>query len=760
MSAFLRLLGLLLVAVILPHAALAADRPNILWLIAEDFGPHLGCYGTAQVWTPNLDRMAAQGVRYENFFTTAPVCSSSRSAFMTGMYQTTIGAHHHRSHRDDGYRLPDGVRVLTDWLRPAGYFTANLVKLPPSCDFRGAGKTDWNFLYEGQPFDSKDWADLKSRQPFYAQINFQETHRRMKPGKPPFDAPQRADRSKVEVPPYYPEHPVVREDWAQYLDAATELDRKVGLVLAQLEADGLADRTVVVFFGDNGQAHVRGKQFCYDSGLRVPLIIRWPQGVPAPAGFGKPGTVERRLVSAVDLAPTMLAIAGAARPPKMEGQAFFGDPAVKPREYTYGARDRCDETPARFRTVRDARWRYIRNYMPQQPLLAPCHYKETSYPVWNLIKKLHAEGQLTPVQDVLAAPHMPAEELYDLQADPYEIHNLAGSPDEAPRAALERLRRALDQWIAQTNDQGRTPEPPAVAAARGRTTPGNPNAPAIRPQAGHRFACADYSQGKIFIVSAQGRVEWEYPAPSCDDLWVLPNGNLLFNTGHGAKEVTREKKVVFCYESKSEVYACQRLPSGNTFIGECNAGRLLEVDPQGKIVRQVRLLPEGANGGHAYMRNARWLANGNYLVCLYGQEVVREIDPQGRVVREIPAAGGPHSAARLPNGNTLIACGDKHKQGQVIEVDPAGRTVWRVGTEELPGIRLYFMTGFQRLPNGNTLLSNWLGHGQFGKAPHLMELTPDKRVVWTFADHKTMRTVSSVQLLDVPGDAVRGEILH
>ncbi len=752
--------GMLFLWAISGAEAGAAERPNILWLIAEDLGPHLGCYGTPQVWTPNLDRLAAQGVRYENFFTTGPVCSASRSAFMTGMYQTTIGAHHHRSHRDDGYRLPDGVRVLTDWLRPAGYFTANLVRLPEACGFRGTGKTDWNFLYEGEPFDADDWAELKTHQPFYAQLNFQETHRvSVKRFGQPFTAPKHADRAKVDVPPYYPDHPVVREDWAQYLDDTSELDRKVGLVLAQLEADGLAERTVVVFFGDNGQAHVRGKQFCYESGLRVPLVIRWPKGFPPPAGF-RAGTVERRLIAAIDLAPTMLAIAGAACPPKMEGRAFLGYPAAPPRQYVFGAADRCDETPARFRTVRDARWRYIRNYHPERPLLAPNRYKESQYPVWNLIKQLHAEGKLTPVQDVLAAPHMPAEELFDLQQDPHEVHNLAASSQPEAKAALVRLRAALDAWIAETNDRGQIAEPPAVAAAQGRTTPGNPGAPAIRPRPGHPFACADYSQGKVFLVSAAGKVEWEYPAPSCDDLWVLPNGNLLFNTGHGAKEVTRDKKVVFCYESKSEVYACQRLANGNTFIGECNAGRLLEVDPQGKIVKQIRLLPEGANGGHAYMRNARCLPNGHYLVCLYGQEVVREYDAQGQVVREIRALGGPHSAVRLANGNTLIACGDKGKRAQVIEVDPSGQTVWRIGTEELPGIRLYFMTGLQRLPNGNTVLSNWLGHGQFGRAPHLMEVTPDKRVVWTFADHKTMRTISSVQLLDVPGDVTRGEIQH
>jgi len=213
-----RLIGACLVfSLLVPHVigASAQKRPNILWLIAEDFGQHLGCYGTKEVWTPNLDRVAKEGVRYTRFFTTAPVCSPSRSAFMTGMYQTTIGAHNHRSHRDDGYTLPPGVRVLSDWMREAGYFTANIRDLPKECGFKGTGKTDWNFSYTGKPFDSADWADLKGHQPFYAQINFQETHRK-------FNAPPRADPAKVQLPPYYPDHPVTRADWAKYLDAAVE----------------------------------------------------------------------------------------------------------------------------------------------------------------------------------------------------------------------------------------------------------------------------------------------------------------------------------------------------------------------------------------------------------------------------------------------------------------------------------------------------------------------------------------------------------
>jgi arylsulfatase A-like enzyme len=462
-----RLMAKFVAGLCMVFAAHAAPKgPNILWLVAEDFGPHLGCYGTKEVHTPNLDRLASEGVRYTRFFTTAPVCSPSRSAFMTGMYQTTIGAHQHRSHRDDDFKLPAGVRVLSDRMRQAGYFTANIRELPAPMKFRGTGKTDWNFRYDGKAFDSDRWGDLKTNQPFYAQINFQETHRK-------FHGAKQADPAKVEVPPYYPDHPVVREDWAAYLDAASELDRKIGLILDQLVVDGLASNTVVVFFGDNGEAHVRGKQFCYDSGLKVPLIIRWPTAFAAPRHV-KAGSVDDRLLEAIDLAPTMLAIVGAAAPNKMQGKSFIGANAAPPKQYVFGARDRCDETVFRFRTVRDRQYRYIRNFTPERPFLQTNNYKERSYPVWNLLKELHAQSKLTPEQTALCAPTMSEEELYDLQSDPHEIRNLAKSPEH--QKTLERLRTVLDKWIEETNDQGRELEPADLAARKGVTkTDTHPN---------------------------------------------------------------------------------------------------------------------------------------------------------------------------------------------------------------------------------------------------------------------------------------------
>lgn len=450
----------LLLSQLVTAQAQAAEqkRPNILWLIAEDFGPQLGCYGDSDVLSPHLDQLAAEGMRFNRAFTTAPVCSASRSAFMTGMYQTTIGAQHHRSHRNDGFKLPDGVRVLTDWMRDAGYFTANVRKLPEALGFKGTGKTDWNFAYEGKPFDSDDWTDLKANQPFIAQINFSETHRA-------FHGPSKADPQKIAIPPIYPDHEVTRKDWAAYLDDAMELDRKVGLVLQQLQSDGLADDTFVVFMGDHGMAHVRGKQFCYDDGLRIPLIMRCGKNLPLPARY-QAGAVSDQLIEAIDLAPTFLALAGEDKPASMQGRVLFGDKAELAREFAFGARDRCGETTFRFRTVRDERYRYIKNFMPERPFLQASEYKEKSYPVWNLIKELGAQNKLTAWQrDFYLAPRMAEEELYDLESDPWEMRNLVSSGKTEDQAALQRLRTQLEKWLVESNDQGRFPEPPKVAPA-------------------------------------------------------------------------------------------------------------------------------------------------------------------------------------------------------------------------------------------------------------------------------------------------------
>lgn len=441
----------------------AHTTPNILWIIAEDMGQELAAYGTPEVRTPNLDGLARRGMRFTNAFTTSPVCSSSRSAFMTGMYQTTIGAQNHRSHRPDDpspypFPLPDDVRIVSDWLRHAGYFTGNIVQFPEGTDFQGTGKTDWNFSYDGAPFDTDRWSDLKANQPFYAQVNFPETHRgrEWNTARERIDDP--ADPEKVVIPPYYPDHPVVREDWAQYLNTVMSLDEKVGVVLDLLQRDGLAENTLVLFFGDHGRAMVRGKQWPYDSGLRIPLIIYSPPSVRIPAGY-EAGEVSERLISAIDITATTLDLAGVPKPESMQGRIFLGDHAESPRLYTFGGRDRGDETVDRIRTVRTKRYRYLRNYYPDRAFFQTNRYKEATYPTIWVMRKLHREGALTPAQARLMAETRPNEELYDLSVDPYEIDNLAESPEH--QEILRQLSNRLDAWLEYA-DKGEYPEDAAV----------------------------------------------------------------------------------------------------------------------------------------------------------------------------------------------------------------------------------------------------------------------------------------------------------
>jgi N-sulfoglucosamine sulfohydrolase len=461
---------LVLIALLAAHRqASGAERPNILWLVGENIDLDLGCYGGRLVATPNLDRLAAEGVRFTRVFATAPVCAPSRSAFLTGMYQTTTGTHPMRAHRDDAYRLPAGVRPLTHRLRDAGYFTANIATI--GGDVVGTGKLDLNFVNEGPIYASDDWSALKSHRPFFAQVNTPEVeydiYDRKSASKPRVewvgerDHPRLATPENVTPPPYYPDHPVTRQEWARYLNSVSGLDRRVGRVLDQLRAEGLEEETVILFFADNGRLEARGIHWCYDSGLRVPLIVRWPRNYPAPPGF-RAGTVDDRVVSLIDLTATTLAIAGVERPAVMQGRVILGATADPPRRYAFSARDRIDESPQRIRSVRDARYRYTRNFMPERPFMALNRYKEKCFLVLPLMRDLHARGELTGPPLALFAPRLPEEELYDTQADPHEIRNLTASDDPEHRDALTRLRAALDVWLTETGDLGAWPEPATI----------------------------------------------------------------------------------------------------------------------------------------------------------------------------------------------------------------------------------------------------------------------------------------------------------
>ncbi len=441
-------------------------RPNILWIVGENFKLDFGVYGAENVHTPHLDSLAEHGIRFTRAFATSPVCAPSRSAFMTGMYQTSTDTHNMRSHRDDDYRLPAGVRPLTHWLQDAGYFTANITYIGER--EVGTGKLDLNFVNEGPVYQSDDWEALQHNQPFFAQINTPEAeydiYDRMSAEKERVKwvgedwHPQIATAENVTPPPYYPDHPVTRKEWARYLNSVSGMDVRIGWILDRLRADGLHENTIVVFFADNGRLEARGIHWAWDSGLHVPMIMHWPEGIAAPPQY-EPGAVIDDIVSLLDLTATTMWMGGIDRPPLMQSRRFLGEDADEPREYAFSARDRIDETVLRIRSVRGPRYHYLRNINAQQGFATLNRYKEQCFLVKPLMRTLHAQGQLSGAAARLMEP-LPYEELYDTEADPHEINNLADSPEH--QKILIEYRAALDTWITETGDLGARPEPPEI----------------------------------------------------------------------------------------------------------------------------------------------------------------------------------------------------------------------------------------------------------------------------------------------------------
>ncbi|MEM7452992.1 MAG: sulfatase-like hydrolase/transferase [Planctomycetota bacterium] len=400
-------------------------RPNVVWIVADDLSPDLGCYGTIAVSTPNIDQLAAHSIRYTNAFCTSPVCSPSRTALVTGIHQSTIGGHHHRTrNRPD---LAPGSTVM-EMFREAGYFTSI------------RGKTDYNFNSEFK-FDGGHWREREEGQPFFAQFHIKEPHRG-------FVRENNADRrANLELPPFYPDHPLVRADWANYLASIEVLDRKVGNILEQLEEDGLTENTIVIFFGDHGRPHVRDKQFLYDGGINVPLLVSLPEEVGG-------GETDARLVSLIDIAPTCLTLCGLDVIDAMQGVDFLSDQPE--RSFVVAGRDRSGDQIDRMRCVRTERFKYIRNYHPELSYTGRSSYKLLSYPVETLMQVLNDRGELNEAQSAFMAATKPAEELYDLVNDPDELTNLAG--DRSNADILLELSTTLDNWEEQTDDLGRQPE--------------------------------------------------------------------------------------------------------------------------------------------------------------------------------------------------------------------------------------------------------------------------------------------------------------
>ncbi len=410
-----------------------SPRPNIVWIMAEDISTELACYGHPAVKTPNVDNMARQGIRYTNAFCTAPSCTPSRNAMMIGVYQTRTDT---QDQRRRGVILPEGMQPFTHLLREAGYYTAL------GCGY--SDKTDLNFKAEPL-FDGNDWRNRDENQPFFAQITLSITHRQ---NGTVWEEVRRAskhpvDPERVELPPYFPDHPVCRLDWAMYLDSIEKMDTQVGQILERLEQERIADNTVVIFIGDNGRCHLRGKCWLYDPGLHVPLIVRWPDHVT-------PGSTNDDMLSMIDIPATILDIAGVTLPSYLDGYPILG-PRAKKRAHIFAARDLIDEVMDHIRCVRTKRFKYIRNYTPENGY-EECEYVQNNRPMLAVIKELDAEGKLTKAQQLILAKRKPKEELYDLAADPHEVNNLAPSP--AHHDTLKEMQLLLDGWIVDTEDKG------------------------------------------------------------------------------------------------------------------------------------------------------------------------------------------------------------------------------------------------------------------------------------------------------------------
>ncbi len=442
-------------AVFLPKVqaedAVALPRPNILWLTSEDNGPELGCYGDAYADTPNIDRLASRGMIYLSAWSNAPVCAPARTTIISGMYPPGTGSQHMRSM----VSLPQGFRMFPQYLREAGYYCTN------------NRKEDYNLRKPGQVWDRSSrlahWKTRQPNQPFFAVFNITVSHEsqiRKRPHKPIHDP------AKAPVPPYHPDVPEVRRDWAQYYDKLTEMDTQIGMRLEELEATGLAEDTIVFYYGDHGSGMPRSKRWLYQSGLRVPLVVYVPEKYRRlVASDYQPGGSSERLVGFIDLAPTVLSLAGIEIPKNFQGHAFMGPDESPPQKYQYGFRGRMDERIDISRCVSDGRYLYIRNYMPHKPRGQFLNYMFQT-PTTRVWKQLHDEGKLSAPQTYFWEAKSP-EELYDISQDPHQIENLA---DEAELGkVLLRMRAAHREHVYEIRDIGFIPEAEMFARRREST---------------------------------------------------------------------------------------------------------------------------------------------------------------------------------------------------------------------------------------------------------------------------------------------------
>lgn len=424
------------------NAATTVGKPNILWIFIEDASSHISCYGETAIQTPNIDALAKEGVRFENAFVSAPVCSPSRSALVTGMYQNTIGAHNHRSQVISGkgggnsdyfesYNLPKDTPIASKLFEKVGYYTTN------ERINGNSGKQDYNFI-EDDIYSGTSWKNSPEGVPFFSQIQLHGGKNRK----------NRAETEAFSLPPYYYEDEIMRNDWKEYLGSWLDTDAELEQIVADLKTAGVYDNTLIFFLTDHGVSHLRGKQFLYDEGIKVPLIVKFPN-------HKNKGKIRKDMVMQIDLLPSSLAYAGIPIPAFMQGKDIFARD-YKKQEYVFSSRDRCDETTEIIRSVRSDKFKYIRNFLSYRPHAQRNQYKDGKE-ISRHTRKLYEEGKLNELQARFYNPTRPPEELYDLGNDPFEINNLAANP--AYKKELAKHRNQLYMWMDEINDPGLIPEP-------------------------------------------------------------------------------------------------------------------------------------------------------------------------------------------------------------------------------------------------------------------------------------------------------------
>jgi N-sulfoglucosamine sulfohydrolase len=415
---------LFLVSFIIPKSLLS-QKPNIIWIMAEDIGPDIECYGMPAVKTPNLNKLAAEGIKFTNAYCTNSICSPSRSAMMTGVHQNKINAQHHRSNRN--IPLDKEVQPFTFHLRNAGY-TCILGHhgvmgkgRKTDVNFKSTPIGDWDGKTKFGLFDKYD-RFTAADQPFFAQIQLVVTHRGDWWDKVRLQSAKPVNPRDVVLPPFMADHPTIRLDWAKYLDQIEYADNEVGMIINDLKEMGIYENTIIIFIGDNGRCNIRGKGYLYDPGLHIPLIVHWPKGI-------KGGQIRDELVSTTDITATILDWAGAQMPDYLTGKSFIKEDFK--RDLVYSSRDLWDEIMEKSRSIITNNYKYIRNDMPQVPWDAHQAYLEFYRPAVHVMRKLNAEGQLNKAEASFFASSKPKEELYDIEKDPYELNNLAETPDYA-----------------------------------------------------------------------------------------------------------------------------------------------------------------------------------------------------------------------------------------------------------------------------------------------------------------------------------------